>query len=96
MKVSGSMSRYTGRAPTRAIVPPVAKNVYGDVMTSSPGAEVVGHQRDQERVGARRQPDAVLRAAIRGDLRLELLDRGPEDEVLRGRDVQERGVDARP
>ena len=27
LKVTGSMSRNTGRAPTRAIVPPVAKNV---------------------------------------------------------------------
>ena len=30
------MSQKTGRAPTRAIVPAVAKNVKGDVITSSP------------------------------------------------------------
>ena len=34
--------------------------------------EVVGHERDQERVRAGRQADAVLRAAIRGDVGLEL------------------------
>jgi hypothetical protein len=36
LKVSGSMSTNTGRAPVRAMVPAVAKKVYGEVMTSSP------------------------------------------------------------
>src|SRR5882672_7075219 len=36
LKVPGSISTNTGRAPTRAIVPAVAKKVYGLVKTSSP------------------------------------------------------------
>ena len=37
LKVSGSMSTKTGRAPSRAMTPAVAKNEYAEVMTSSPG-----------------------------------------------------------
>jgi hypothetical protein len=37
LNVSGSMSQNVGRAPVRAMVPAVAKNVNGVVMTSSPG-----------------------------------------------------------
>jgi hypothetical protein len=37
LKVSGSMSTKTGRAPVRAMLPAVAKNVNGGQMTSSPG-----------------------------------------------------------
>ena len=36
LKVTGSMSQKSGRAPARAMVPAVAKNVNGLVMTSSP------------------------------------------------------------
>jgi hypothetical protein len=36
LNVGESMSQNTGRAPVRAIVPAVAKNVKGDVTTSSP------------------------------------------------------------
>ena len=36
LKVTGSMSQNTGRAPKRAMVPAVAKNVNGEVITSSP------------------------------------------------------------
>ena len=36
MKVTGSISQNTGRAPVRAIVPAVAKKVNGEVITSSP------------------------------------------------------------
>ena len=37
LNVAGSMSTNTGRAPSRAIDPAVAKNEYGEVTTSSPG-----------------------------------------------------------
>ena len=40
-------------------MPPVAKNVYGVVMTSSPGPDAERHQREQQRVGARGHADAV-------------------------------------
>ena len=36
LNVTGSMSTNTGRAPSRAMQPAVAKNVYGVVTTSSP------------------------------------------------------------
>ena len=36
LKVSGSMSAKMMRAPSRAMPPAVAKNVYGVVMTASP------------------------------------------------------------
>ncbi len=37
LNVTGSISTNTGMAPTRTMAPTVAKNVYGVVMTSSPG-----------------------------------------------------------
>jgi hypothetical protein len=37
LKVAGSMSQNSGRAPVRAIVPAVAKKVKGLVITASPG-----------------------------------------------------------
>ena len=36
LKLAGSMSQNSGRAPARAMVPAVAKNVNGLVITSSP------------------------------------------------------------
>ena len=36
LKVTGSMSTNTGRAPVRQMVPAVAKNVYAGQITSSP------------------------------------------------------------
>ena len=60
----GSMSQNTGRAPARAMVPAVAKNVNGEVMTSSPGADFERHQRQQQRIGARGHADADRRAAV--------------------------------
>ena len=73
LKVSGSMSQNTGRAPARAIVPAVAKNVYGLVMTSSPGADVERHERDEQRIGARGDADAELALEYCGDRRFERL-----------------------
>ena len=40
LKVTGSMSQNSGRAPARAMVPAVAKKVKGLVMTASPGADL--------------------------------------------------------
>ena len=37
LKVAGSMSQNSGRAPARAMVPAVAKKVNGLVITASPG-----------------------------------------------------------
>ena len=53
LKVRGSMSQNTGRAPVRAMVPAVAKKVKGEVMTSSPAPMPRDHQRQQQRIGAR-------------------------------------------
>ena len=84
LKVSGSMSQNTGRAPTRAIVPAVAKKVNGEVITSSPGADPEGHQREQQRIGAGGHADAGRRAAVLRDFRFERAHVLAEDEVLTG------------
>ena len=69
------MSQNSGRAPARAMVPAVAKNVNGLVITPSPGADAERHEREQQRVGARGDADAEAALAVGGHRRLELLDR---------------------
>ena len=76
------MSQNTGRAPTRAMVPAVAKNVNGEVMTSSPGADSERHQRQQERIRARRDADPGRGPAVTRDLALERAHVLAEDELL--------------
>ena len=53
-------------------------------MTASPATDLQRHQRQQQRIGARGHTDAEPAPAIGGHARLELLDRGPQDEVLAG------------
>ena len=57
INVSGSTSTKTGRAPTRATEPAVAKNENVGVMTSSPGPIPRAINDIEERVGARGHPD---------------------------------------
>ena len=57
------------------------------------GADVERHQRQQQRIGARRQAEAVLRLRVLGDLRLELGDAGPEDEALLVANLADRRLD---
>ena len=59
------------------------------------GADLERHEREQQRIGARGDADAVAALAVGGDGRLELLDRGPEDEVLARTDLRDRGLDLR-
>ncbi len=81
------MSQNIGRAPVRAMVPAVAKKVYGLVMTSCPATDVQRHQRQQQRIRARGDADAELALAVGRDVLLELRDLGAEDEALAGADL---------
>ncbi len=92
LKVSGSISQNVGRAPVRAIVPAVAKNVNGLVMTSSPGADVERHQGDEQRVGSGGNADAEAALAVGGYAGFELARGRAENERLAGADL----LDGRP
>jgi hypothetical protein len=83
------MSTNTGRAPTRAIEPAVAKNENGVVTTSSPGPTSEGHQGGKKRIRARRHADGVRDSKKRFELALEGFNLGTEDEVLRIADARE-------
>ena len=58
----------------------------GEDLVTRPDVE--RHQRHEQRVGARRDADAVLRPAVGRDLLLQLAHGGTEDEHLRLGDVQ--------
>ena len=62
----------------------IASAVYaadsGDVITSSPGADAERAQDQRDRVGAGADADGVRRAGRGGELLLERLDLGSEDE----------------
>jgi hypothetical protein len=57
------------------------------------GPDSVSHECDEERIGARGKADAMLRAAVGGDLGLECAHLGTQDEHLRRRDLEHRGVE---
>ena len=84
------MSTNTGRAPSLAIEPAVAKNENGVVTTSSPAPTSERHQRRKQRIGARRHADGVRNSEKRFELALEAFDFGTEDEVLRIADARDR------
>ena len=90
LNVAGSMSTNTGRAPTRAIEPAVAKNENGVVTTSSPGPTSRAIKRGKERIGARRNANGVRDSKKRFELALEGFNLGTEDEVLRIADPRDR------
>src|SRR4030095_13287230 len=81
LKLAGSMSARTGRAPSRAIAPAVAKNENGVLSPSFTAPHPARHERDQERVGARRDADDVRGARGLGELALERFHVGTHDEV---------------
>ena len=90
LKVVSSMSTSTGFAPRRAMAPAVAKNEYVDVTTSSPALDIERHQREQQRVGARRHRDGVAHAEHPRHLFLERGDLGAHDEPLAVADALDR------
>ena len=75
--VFGSQSTNTAVAPAIQIASAVAKNVFGCVMTSSPGPMPMRHQRQPDRVGAVAHADGVRRSVKRRELLLELLEHRP-------------------
>ena len=89
------MSQKNGRAPSRAIDAGRREERERRRDDLVAGADVERHQREQQRIGARRQAEAVLRLRVRGDLRLELGDSRPEDEALLVADLADRRLDLR-
>ena len=87
------MSTKTGLAPVRAMAPAVAKNVYGVVITSSPGADALGHQAHQQGVAAGGDRDGMRAAAVGRQLRFALGHRGTEDALLAFQHGVDRGAD---
>ena len=90
---AGSMSTNTGVAPRRAIAPAVAKNVYGVVMTSSPGPMSSAIRHASSASLPDDTPIAVRAAAVPRDRLLALLHLRAEDEVLRLHHLGDRRVD---
>ncbi len=93
LKVAGSISQNTGRAPVRAMVPAVAKKVKGEVMTSSPGPYAQRHQGEQQRIGAGGHPDTGRGPAIAGNFLLQIAHVLAENEMLTGADLVDDGHD---
>ena len=71
--VFGQQSTNTAVAPAIQMASAVAKNVFGCVITSSPGPIPSAIRRQPDGVGPVAHADRVLRAVILGQLRLELL-----------------------
>ena len=90
LNVAGSMSTNTGRAPSLAIEPAVAKNENGVVTTSSPGPTSSAIKRSKQRIGARRNANGVRNSKKRFELALQAFNLGTEDEVLRIADARDR------
>ncbi len=84
------MSTNTGRAPSLAMDPAVAKNENGVVTTSSPAPISERHQRRKKRVGARRHAYGVRNSEKRFELALQAFDLGTQNELLRIADARDR------
>ena len=79
LQVSGSMSTHTGTPPSSTMVSAVAAKVNGVVMTSSPGFRSSAIIAISSASVPLDDGDAVLRAGVGGERRLELLDLGAHD-----------------
>jgi hypothetical protein len=77
------MSQNTGRAPARAMVPAVAKNVKGEVITSSP-APISRAISASSSASVPEETPMPGGPAIGGDLSLERAHVLAQDEVLTG------------
>ena len=87
------MSTKTGVAPRRAIAPTVAKNVYGVVITSSPGPMSSAIRQASSASLPEDTPIACAAPAIAGDRLLALLHLRTQDEVLRLHHLRDRRLD---
>ena len=83
LNVSGSMSTKTGRAPSLATEPAVAKNEKGVVMTSSPSPTPMAINAAMSASVPDDMPIACVNPEERFQLALEAVDFWPEDEALR-------------
>ena len=92
---SGSMSANTGRAPAIMIASAEYAADSGEVITSSPGPMSSARSDQRDGIGARADADGMRDAGSRGELRLERLDLGAEDEPAAGDDAVDRAVDGR-
>ena len=79
-RCSASTSTSTGTAPIRDTASAVAMKVFAGRMTSSPGPDPDGAERQLERIGAVGDPDTVLDPDVLGVLLLERGDLGTTDE----------------
>ena len=93
LNVFGSMSTNTGLAPTLWIVPAVAKNVNGVVMTSSPWPQSSARSASSSASVPLAQPTAYFVCDSSATSALELLDGSAEDEQLGVDDLHHRGND---
>ena len=82
LKVSGSLSTSTGRAPTRDDAAGGGEERIRRCDDFVAGADVERHQRREHRVGARRQADGVRITERVAQLSLEAVDFGTADEAL--------------
>ena len=96
MKVASSTSTKTGRAPFSRIASPVAMKVLATVTTSSPGADPVGAQRQDQRVGAVGDAAGVGGAAEGRELLLEQRALLAADELGAVDDARDRRVHLGP
>ena len=85
------MSTSTGRAPVLTMEPAVAKNEYVLVMTSSPGPTPSAIRATSSASVPEDTPMAWRDADGRGQLALERLHLGAEDEPLAVADARDRG-----
>ena len=85
------MSTNSVSAPAWLIASTVAMNVCDTVTTASPRPTPARHQREAHGVGAVRDADAELRAAVLGELALERLDLRAADERGRADGLAKRG-----
>ncbi len=84
LKVVGSISQNTGRAPARAMVPAVAKKVKGSGDDLVAGPDLERHEGEQQRIGAGGDADAGRRRAVAGNFLLQGAHVLAENEVLAG------------
>jgi len=87
------MSQKSGRAPLRAMVPAVAKNVKGLVMTASPGPIPSAMSASSSASVPEETPIPWRHWLYAANARLELLDARPQDEVLIRADLFDRRLD---
>ena len=91
LRVSSSTSTNTGFAPTRITTLALAANVIAGTITSSPGPDAAGLQRDLQRRGGGGERAHDAPAEIVGQSALELLHLRPAGDPARAQDFDDAG-----